>query len=122
MFDDNDYLLEHQLFSPSENTRESILKRLTDFGGEMRTVDGHNRIYVYRIIWSVCCYDQEKRMLAGEPISAEDAERFENLSVPVYFDLETDSFVNPNPEASDLVDLVDNTLHITDHLGGLKGN
>ena len=121
--DENNYeLLEHQLFDPSENTRESVLMPLIEQGGEMRTVDGHNRIYVYKIIWFICGYDREARTLAGEPISAADAERFENLSVPIYFDLETDSFVNPNPEASDLVEMVDDTLHITEHLESLKGN
>ena len=120
--DENNYeLSEHQLFDPSENTRESVLMALIDQGGEMRTVDGHNRIYVYKIIWFICGYDREKRMLSGEPVSAADAERFENLSVPVYFDLETDSFVFP-PEAADLVEMVDDTLHITDRLNSLKDN
>ena len=120
LFDDNDCLQEHQLFDPAKNTRESILMRMISQGGEMRTVDGHNRIYVYKIVWFISGYDRDRRTLMGDPVSAADAERFENLSVPIYFDLETDSFVGPFPEAADLIELVDNTLHITDHLASLK--
>ena len=118
MFDDYDYLLEHQFFNPAENTRESVLMRLIDGGAEMRTVEGHNRLYVYKIVWDICGYNRGARTLAGDPISAEDAERFENLSVPIYFDLETDSFVGPK-DAADLIELVDNTLHISDCLSEL---
>ena len=113
-------LQEHQFFSPSSLTREKIIRRMTECGGETRTVDGKERIYIYRIAWNAMGYDPETHRLAGDPLTPSQEQEFIRSTVGAYFDPETDTFVFSSPAERECAELVDNVLHISNDLISLK--
>lgn len=111
-------LLENQ-FTPEDITREEVLQRLICWGGEKRTVDGEERIYVYRIAWFIGGYDPDTHILQGRKLTPAEIEEWENATLPIYFSTVTDQFVCP-PDGEECVLLIDNTLKISSDLEYIK--
>ena len=113
-------LQEHQFTSPSSLTRENIIARMAECGGETRTVDGKERLYIYLIAWNAMGYDPETHHLAGDPLTADQEQEFIRSTIGAYFDPETDSFVYSSPSEQECAELVDNVLHISEDLRTIK--
>lgn len=111
-------LLEHQ-FAPKKVTRESIIKRLISAGGEVRRIDGEDRIYVYRIAWYISGYNPDTHVLVGKHLEPKEVREWEEATLPIYFSTKSFTFIYPAAGETCAL-LVDDTLKITADLKDME--